>query len=426
VLTDHPPDRDTGIEGSGRPFRWLAFGRPSPNIAITDAHRRTSLQHDTLHVEISNLSDQPARCILSTRPVPGLTEPLVLEPAESRHIVLELPQGHGAVTLVLEPEAGLPTASRPPQPAIDILPDDNRVELLPSPPRTVRVEMDLVHGRLRASLEQALRATEGVVLDQSGPDLVLTDRGGRGPSGGSWVVRFIVEPDTAAFVGPFVMHSSHPLSQGVRLDGAVWSAGRSPELTGGPLLLAGNVVLMSDHEDGLGRHLVRWRLDPLRSTLTSLPAWPILIDNLIRWRRAHLDGPRVVNLRTGDLLEIHAGPSIQHVRVTSPRRSSSSLAVRSGTTYLHAELAGRYRLAVGDEHSEVVANLIGIDESDLRGCDSGSWGSWRQVSTGTSTTDQDLLRRGLAWLAGLAALALLALHRMIQVRPRETETVPWS
>jgi len=62
----------------------------------------------------------------------------------------------------------------------------------------------------------------------------------------TWVVRLLVEKEAEAFVGPFVLDRSHPLTEGLSLQGVVWGAGPGKSLPGLPVVLAGNVPLLTD------------------------------------------------------------------------------------------------------------------------------------------------------------------------------------
>ena len=62
----------------------------------------------------------------------------------------------------------------------------------------------------------------------------------------TWIVQLISEKDATAYSGPFVLDRAHPLTEGLSLRGAIWGAGKSSALDGGPVVMAGNVPLLAD------------------------------------------------------------------------------------------------------------------------------------------------------------------------------------
>src|SRR5262249_8139390 len=89
---------------------------------------------------------------------------------------------------------------------------DQRVNLVPVPNRRVRVQVRVRDTRLRELVEKALRAT-GATLQAIRPDIVVTDTEETAEDvADPWVVRLLAENEAEAFVGPFVLDGSHPLT----------------------------------------------------------------------------------------------------------------------------------------------------------------------------------------------------------------------
>ena len=63
VLTDQAP----AMKIEGGQIEWWAFGSKLPNLAITAATRCQTADSDRLLIEVTNLSDSPARAVLSVR-----------------------------------------------------------------------------------------------------------------------------------------------------------------------------------------------------------------------------------------------------------------------------------------------------------------------------------------------------------------------
>src|SRR5262249_35777160 len=159
----------------------------------------------------------------------------------------------------------------------------------PSPP--VRVEVAVGDDRLRRLWDNALKATRRVVLTGVRPDLRVTDQAeDAGPAGETWTVHVLAEKEAEGYVGPFALDHNHPLTEGLSLAGVVWGAGKEKAVPGAPVILAGNVPLLTDAESATGRHDLRLRLRPELSTVQDSPQWPILVWNLVQWRASQAPG----------------------------------------------------------------------------------------------------------------------------------------
>ena len=77
-----------------------------------------------------------------------------------------------------------------------------------------------------------------------------------------------------------------------------------------PVILAGNVPLLSAREDMLGRQFLTLNLDPELSTFPRTPDWPVLFYNLLDWRIAQMPGLLDSNARLGSevVLKTSGGP----------------------------------------------------------------------------------------------------------------------
>ena len=61
-------------------------------------------------------------------------------------------------------------------------------------------------------------------------------------------MRLVTEPEASAYLGPFVIDFTHPLTEGLSLGGVVWGAGVKEQFMGTPIITAGNVPLLTDIE----------------------------------------------------------------------------------------------------------------------------------------------------------------------------------
>lgn len=383
VLTDRPPEPPPG---TGR-VRWWAFGTARPNWAVVNATRSPGPRGDRVLLEVANLAAEPRSTTLRVDGSPP--RELRLDTRETQRIVLELPEGQGAVRAAVDG---------------DDLPFDDAVTLVPAGRKHVRYDLRLSEARLRAAVEKAVRATGAATPADSRPHLVFLDAAAEPPAGDeTWVVRVLTEPEAEAFTGPFVLDRAHPLTEGLPLAGVVWGGGKSP-LPGAPVVMAGNVALLTDAESATGRHELRLRLRQDLSTLTESPAWPALVWNLVQWRAAHLPGLDRTNVRLGEDAAWTLAAAAETVEVTPPGGGPSAVPVRGRRATVRADQPGVYALRAGPGTAEFAANPLSRDESDLTGCGTGRWGDERDATT------LRLEYRDVRWLLVLLAAAVLVLH----------------
>ncbi len=407
VLTDHPPEapgpsgggnqREVPAVGTGR-VRWWAFGAAAPNWAIVNAGRTAGPRGDRVLLEVANLAPgaratalrleagDPARTLRAAE--------LSLGAGETHRLVLELPEGTGPVRAVV---------------ADGELPIDDAVTLMPALRKPVTYDVRVGDRETRAALERALAATGGATPAAVRPHLAFVDgEAGVPDDETTWVVRVLREPEAEAFAGPFVLDRAHPLADGLSLQGVVWGGGKAP-LPGAPVVMAGNVQLVTDAETGGGRHELRVRLRPDLSTLTESPAWPALVWNLVAWRATALPGLARANVRVGEEAVWTPGDGSAAVAVTRPDGGTGTVPVHARRAAVRADLPGVYTLRAGGATVAFAANALNRDESDLTACATGRWGEERDDPAGRG------FRPLAPWLV-LLALGVAAVHVWLLAR----------
>ena len=102
------------------------------------------------------------------------------------------------------------------------------------------------------------------------------------------------------YTGPFVVDNSHPLAKGIALQGVVWAGAGATNSPGEiPVILAGNVPLLSVREDLAGGRHLNLNFNPEISTVQSTPDWPVLFWNILTWRISEMPGLKESNARLG-------------------------------------------------------------------------------------------------------------------------------
>jgi hypothetical protein len=398
VVTDHAPESPPG---KGR-VQWRAFGAPRPNKAFVNATRTPHGAGERCFLEIANLSDtsRPTNLrVTAGQPPEDLKHmTLSLDPGEKRRLTLDLP--HGTPALHAEIDA-------------DDLDIDDRVVLLPSSPKPIRVQLRLQNKVLRELVEKAVRVTLAQISDDE-PHLVITDQEGTLADTEAWVLLLVQDQQAESYAGPFIVDRSHPLTKGLELQGVVWGAGQTENLPGTSVIAAGNVPLLSDAPAG-DRHDLRMRLRPDLSTLPESPNWPILFWNLVQWRTSAEPGLSRLNLRLGDDTTLTLRSSLPNIQITEPTETQRSLTVQGRRVVLRPDDTGVYQIQVPDETYRVAVNALNEEESDLTGCVAGRWGDWLDDTT------LRLEYQNIAWTLLLAALGALTLHTYLIARGARRE-----
>ncbi len=398
VLSDHAPDFT--LE-QGR-VQWWSFGEARPNLAFVTATRTTHGKEERLLLEVANFSTAPQACPLIIKMPTGAEvqrAQLELPAGETRRLVLPLPPQ----TPTLHAEIGS-----------DALEIDNRVTLVQEAAAAVRVQVRVRNEALRPLLEKALQAAGRVTLTSLRPELVIGDQD---EEADAWQVRIVMEQEAEAYTGPFVVDHTHPLTEGLSLAGVVWGAGKERVLPGAPIVLAGNVPLLTDDERSFDRHELFLRLRPDLSTLQDAPAWPVLWWNLVQWRAAHNPGLGHANLRLGDTARLTV-TTAETGELRLPDGTKRTLPVHGQRVAVRLEEPGLYEFVVGEQTYPAAANALSRAESDLSAAKSGRWGEWADAA------GQDLGSESFAWALLLLAAAVLTLHLFVAARGESADPGP--
>jgi hypothetical protein len=396
VVSDHAPP---SAPGHGR-LRWWAFGTSRPNIAFVNAARTAHAGQERCLLEIANLSGErqtvPLRIEAGSNGWSIHQSTLKLEPRETRRVVLRLPRDTPAVR------------ARLPGDALEI---DNHVTLLPATRRPVRVANHVRDGALHRLLDKALAATGRAVPAAARPELLFTDAASDPPvATETWRVRFRVDAKAAAYTGPFVLDRTHPLTEGLALQGVVWGAGQTGTFPGLPVIMAGNIPLVVDEESLTGRHDLAIRFSPEFSKLQKFPAWPILVWNLIQWRASQGPGPSRANVRLGEEAVLGLPAGVEAAELVLPDGTRRTLPVHGRHVVVPADDVGIFEVRLPRGNYRFAANALDRDESDLSECVSGQWGEWSD-EPGSRPGSQNI-----AWVFLLAALLSLTLHTALVAR----------
>jgi len=396
VLTDHQPPEE---KISSQRLEWHAFGAPLDNVAIVNASRTAFGDQDRCLLEIANFSGvpRPTRVTVQTGTNAPQMSLLSLGAHESQRLVFNLPSAAPALRATLEPDA---------------LAEDNEVQLLPPIRKRVRVQVALSNELSAALANRTLAATGLRAALSENPELVIRESDSV-ISSNSWNLCWRSDGATNAYTGPFIVDNSHPLAKGVSLEGAIWAGAegtnRPQEV---PVILAGNVPLLSVREDVAGRRHLTLNFNPGLSTLQDTPDWPVMFWNILSWRISEMPGLRESNARLGT--EVILKTSGEAVTVLQPDGTTTAFAKTGGELALETPMPGVYSVRAGAVTNAFSVNLLAADKSNLAACASGQWGKWSE------DTERRLEQTPAVWIFGLFAVALLATHLYIVAAAKGT------
>jgi hypothetical protein len=396
VLTDHAPPHELP---RGR-VQWWAFGQPRANLALVNAVRTPHEGGERCLLEIANYSDEPREPVLIIEtgepPAPLQRSAVRLRPRQTRRVIVPLKERTTLLRARLEH---------------DDLAIDNQVSLLPVAVKPIRTDVRIEDKTLRELIDRALRATGHALPDKKEPDLVVTDQAEPPEDrGDAWVVHVLVEKNAVSYTGPFVLDRNHPLTEGLSLQGVVWGAGKSRTLPGSPVLLAGDVPLLTDAEMPAGAHTLHVRLRPDLSTLPDAPAWPVLVWNLLRWRTEQKPGLKRANLRLGEQAELSFATPRERVTLLRPDGTRQTVPVQDRRLIVRGDDVGFWSIEAAEESASFAVNALSPAESDLSGCISRRWGDW------LDETSLRLEYQSIAWILLLLILAIAAVHLVLVAR----------
>jgi hypothetical protein len=374
-------------------LEWHAFGLPLDNFAIVNASRTAFGEQDRCLFEIANYSSGPRSTKLlvqagSNAPQGAL---ISLDAHESQRLVFNISSSAPSLHATLE---------------TDSLAEDNDIQLLPPIRKRVRVQVALPDENLAVLANRTLAATGLRAAISENPELVIHETDAIVNSN-SWSLRWPGDGATNAYTDPFIVDNSHPLAAGIALEGVVWAAASATNLPGDvPVILAGNIPLLSAREDMPGRRHLTLNFNPSLSTLQNTPDWPVLFWNILSWRIAEMPGLHESNARLG--AEVVLKTTDEAVTVTQPDGVKMVFPKTGGELALETPVPGIYSVIVGQPASlttnQFSVNVLAADKSDLSACVTGKWGAWSE------DTERRLAEASLVWIFGLFALGLLTTH----------------
>lgn len=469
-ITDRPGEAPEGARGRAQRggIETIGVGKPLANVGFVSAMRSaksrsgSDLAKGTDELQLVMRSFSGAKETRTLKLLEGATGASMgggaveFLPNSSVTRRYSVPAGVGPITCRISREGGDPLAV------------DDEVHLCPPPRRHLRIAAEISDESARAlglgssasaaarwaailGSASALKST-GSGGPENSPHLTLVEESAGDPSRdtGTWLLRLGTAANTASdaaeqgdpihFTSPYLIDKSHPLMEGVTLDGVVWTASGAMGSTGMPLVYSGDLVLAAEIETDAGTKEWRFDLDPVRSTLGRSPDWPILLANAAEARRAELPGPVRTSLSTGEsflwrgVQDRRAEPDGAAIGgqdrpwvLRSPSGNEESIEPIPGGDLVTRGLTevGVWTLFDGGAvRAEIGVSLLSPGESDLRG-GATSGDVQRAVSELSALSTGDGEGSSSPWTLWLGILALAAIAAdwwVLQSPTRPTRT----
>jgi hypothetical protein len=394
ILSDRKPPEE---KIANQRLEWHAFGEPLDNFAFVNASRTVFGDEDRCLLEIANYSDESRSTQLTVQTGSNVVQnsTITLGAHQSQRLIFNIPSTTPSLRATLAPDA---------------LAEDNEVQLLPPVRKYVRVQVALTNENLSTLVNRTLDATGFRAAISQNPELVIHDSDSP-VSSNAWSLVWPTFAATNAYTGPFIVDDSHPLAEGIALEGVIWAgAAMTNAASDVPVILAGNVPLLSEREDVIGRRHITLNLNPGLSTLQDTPNWPILFWDILSWRISEMPGLNQSNARLGTevTLKTTGGP----VTITQPDGGKTSFPKTGDELAVETPMPGIYSVAMGTTTNQFSVNTLAADVSDLSPCATGQWGQWSEDA------GRQFEETSAVWIFGLLALAVLAAHMYLLAAAR--------
>ncbi|MES2794094.1 MAG: BatA domain-containing protein, partial [Planctomycetota bacterium] len=353
----------------------VAVGLKLDNVAL-DAARwsfDSSTGKGTVFVRVQNYGRSAAECVLVavSKGSEVLRKPLTIAAEKAQAVELPVPGGLGTLTLSIEK-------------SVDGSRFDNQIQLVEPKVRSVKVAMQLPKGETQSEVQRVLKITPDVSLTGiADAQLVIAPAGVLPESKPSlwWLgvgpISMAKADRNAAknLLGPYLIDKRHPLADGVVLGGVVWGGVQPAKYEVTPIISAGQTPLLSQLR-GTQTTAFVLNIDLEKSNIVESPDWPVLIDNLLEFRRDALPGLRRWNYRLGEVVQFRlfeGQDPAPNEALTLNLPSGTRKILRESTVEIgDLQDPGIYELKQGEATwGQFAVNFFDPAESDLRNLSSG-------------------------------------------------------
>ncbi len=395
VLTDHL-NKKTNSES----IKWLSFGMPRENIAITSANRSANGRVDRCFFEFTNFSKKQkvleAEILDSTNDKVLNNISTTLEPKSSRRVVLKIHEQSSTIKAKIKN---------------DDITYDNEVILLPIKREKMKVALDFNNLALANAVNKAVLSTDMAVIDSKLPQIQITDKIIKAKDSVITQVVFPQASHTLSLVKNFAADKNDSITSDLPLENGIWVADSSFYRMGKTLLVSGNIPLICVDEDSNNWNTVYLNYVYNNSNMDKTTFWPVFFFNVLEWTSHFVPGPNSFNFRSGSQIIVSAEKESTKVLLKRTLENNKEEVkegmVNNGKVYFQANLPGIYEIEDGNKKYKIAVNLCSYDESDLTK-------SERTKTYPEIVSDENLnYFESVKWWFILLAFLLMALHQWL-------------
>lgn len=399
VVTDQPK-----ADSENENIKWLSFGKPLENMAITAAHRSASGRVDRCFFEFSNFSDKTKELDAE---IIDLSSGSVIEriagsvsAKSSRRAILKISDQNAAIKAVIKNDA---------------VAYDNEAVLLPVIKNKVKVAIRLSDANLADAVKKAVKATELSIITNTEPDLLICDDNGTADKQQLLGKVVIYNASQPAFIKEIAVNGSeHQITSDLPGVDAMWAADANMKPRGEILIAGGLVPLLWIENNNNNYPTIGMNYCHGSSNLHQTNFWPVLFYNIIDWTSQRLSGPNNSNFRSGSRVEFYSDRNLDKISITNKDKPSETeqYNVQNGKSFFYASNSGLYEITAGDKNYNISINLCSYEESDLTKAD-------YKVELPKIISDENMSHfENVKWWFIILAFILMLVHQWLISRGR--------
>ena len=395
VLTDH-----INTKPSSNRVKWVSFGIPRNNLAITAANRIANGKIDRCFFEFTNFSNSKKDLNAEILDVTNdrLLESVSgsVEAYSSRRVIIKAKAQDAVLKAIIKN---------------DDVSYDNEAILLPVKRDLLKVGLVFEDKHIEESVRKAVLATELAKITSDKPQLIISDKKIKGDE--TLLTHLIIHnASQSSFLNKMIAaDKEHILTTDLPIENAIWAADNSFKRIGKTILAAGDLPLLCINDESDVWSTLYFNYSFNKSNLHKTVFWPVFFYNVIEWTMQHEEGPIFYNYRTGSKIEVcvdNKTPSLL-LQKESDKNDLTEAIVRNNKVTFSAGKPGLYEIFDKDKTKKyrISVNLCSYEESDLSKAESTK--EFPQIITSDSMFHFESVK----WWFILIAFVLLLIHQWL-------------
>jgi hypothetical protein len=399
VLTDHLEEKKNHSER----IKWVSFGKPLDNFAITGANRSSNGKTDRCFFEFTNFSSKDKEIHAE---IIDETNNQLLEQVTG---IISANSSRRAIVKVRDQKAVLKAVIKS-----DDIDYDNEVVLLPIKKEKLKVSLKFENKQLSEIVKKAVLATELAQLTSEKPQVIISDKKIKGDE--NLLTELVIHNATESYFFNKMIASDkeHMLTADLPLENALWAVDKDLKKSGKTLLAEGDLPLLSLDDNSELWSTLTLNYSFSKSNLHQTSFWPVFFYNLMEWTLQRQEGPSSNNFRSGSRIEVGVDNKttslfLQRETGTSDKNEKTEGIVKNKKALFVAGRPGIYSIFNEDKtkNYKISVNLCSYEESDL------SKSKPSEKLPEIITNENMVHFESVKWWFILIAFALLILHQWL-------------